>query len=90
MEPLTLEYLSSQIAEVDYFNPKPTLTHCVLTMQNGLYVTGQSACLNHARFDAAIGRAIAYQDALRQLWQPYGFIRAQQALLEDYAVGGTD
>lgn len=79
MEPITTDYLASQIAETTYLNPKGTLTLCILTMQNGLHVVGESACLDPARFNAEIGRSLAYQNAFGKLWKPYGFIRAEQA-----------
>jgi len=78
MESLTVDFLASQIASAEYINPKPTLTICILTMQNGLYMTGESATLDPARFDAEIGKRIAYQNAFAKLWQPYGFARAEQ------------
>lgn len=91
MAPITPDYLAEQIASVDYLNPKPTLTLCILTMANGLYVVGKSAVLDPARFDAAIGRSVAYQDAFNQLWQLEGYARACAASDEElFAVGGTD
>lgn len=92
MEPLTVEYLAAQIADATYLQPIGTLTLCILTMVNGLNIVGQSACLNPARFDAAIGRTIAYQDAFRQLWQLEGYAGAndaQQVVDACLAVGGT-
>lgn len=79
MEPITVDYLGSQIAETLYLNPRGTLTLCILTMKNGLHVVGESACLDPARFDAEIGKRLAYQNAFGKLWQPYGFIRAEEA-----------
>lgn len=49
------------------------LTFCVLVLRNGITVTGQSACVSAANFDAEIGRKVARQDALRQLWPLLGF-----------------
>lgn len=74
--PITPDFLTSQIVAVDYFNPKPTLTLCVLTMSNGLYVVGKSAVLDPKRFDAEIGRDVAYKNAFEQLWQLEGYARA--------------
>lgn len=76
MQPITPDFLAGQIASADYINPKPTLTICILTMRNGLYITGKSAVLDPARFDAEIGRKVAYEDAFRQLWQLEGYARA--------------
>jgi hypothetical protein len=89
MEPITVEYLGSQIAETTYLNPKGTLTLCILTMKNGLNVVGESACLDPARFDAEVGKRIAYQNAFGRLWQPYGFIRAEQARWDKVTVNSA-
>ena len=92
MESLTTEYLASQIADTTYLQPIGTLSLCILTMANGLNIVGQSACLNPARFDATIGKSIAYQDAFRQLWQLEGYARAndaQQVAEACVSMGGT-
>lgn len=49
------------------------LTLCVLVLRNGFTVTGTSACASAANFDADIGKRIARQDALRQLWPLLGY-----------------
>jgi hypothetical protein len=76
MDAITVEYLEEQIADKIYVNPCGTLTICVLTMRNGLRITGESACLDVSRFDAELGKAIAYQNAFEKLWQLEGYARA--------------
>lgn len=49
------------------------LTFCVLVLKNGIKVTGESACVSAENFDAAIGRRLAREDALRKLWPLLGF-----------------
>lgn len=49
------------------------LTFCVLVLKNGFTVVGQSACVSTANFDAAMGRQIARQKAVDQLWPLLGF-----------------
>jgi hypothetical protein len=49
------------------------LTFCVLVLRNGIMVTGQSACVSAANFDAEIGRKIARKNAVEQLWPLLGF-----------------
>lgn len=49
------------------------LTFCVLVLRNGFTVTGQSACASPENFDAEIGRRIARQDAVRQVWPLLGY-----------------
>jgi hypothetical protein len=73
MDAITVEYLEEQIADKIYVNPCGTLTICVLTMRNGLRITGESACLDVSRFDAELGKAIAYQNAFEKLWQLEGY-----------------
>jgi hypothetical protein len=49
------------------------LTICILVLRNGFTVTGTSACASADNFDAAIGRRVARQDAIRQLWPLLGY-----------------
>jgi hypothetical protein len=50
-----------------------TLTFCVLTLQNGFTVTGAAACASPENFDAELGRKIARQDAVNQMWPLLGY-----------------
>jgi hypothetical protein len=54
-------------------SPLSLLTFCVLVLKNGFTVTGESACVNPANFDAEIGRKIARQNAVDKLWPLLGF-----------------
>jgi len=49
------------------------LTFCVLVLRNGFTVTGESACASPENFDAEIGRKIARQNAVNQVWPLLGF-----------------
>jgi hypothetical protein len=49
------------------------LTFCVLTLQNGFTVTGESACASPENFDADIGRKIARQNAEQKIWPLMGY-----------------
>jgi hypothetical protein len=44
--------------------PLSLLTFCVLVLQNGFTVTGESACASPENFDAEIGRKVARQNAV--------------------------
>jgi hypothetical protein len=44
------------------------LTLCVLVLQNGFTVTGESACASPENFDAEIGRKIARENAVQKIW----------------------
>lgn len=54
------------------------LTFCVLVLKNGFSVTGQSACVSLENFDEGIGRKIAREKAIDQLWPLLGFRLADQ------------
>lgn len=49
------------------------LTFCVLVLENGFTVTGESACASPENFDAEIGRKIARENAVNKIWPLLGF-----------------
>jgi len=49
------------------------LSICMLVMQNGFIVIGKSAPASAANFNAELGRKLAYEDAIRQLWPLEGY-----------------
>ena len=49
------------------------LTFCILVLQNGFTVTGESACASPENFDAEIGRKIARQNAVQKIWPLMGY-----------------
>lgn len=54
------------------------LTFCVLVLKNGYTVTGESACASPENFDADLGRKIARQDAVNQMWPLMGYALKQK------------
>lgn len=54
------------------------LTFCVLVLENGFTVTGESACVSAENFDAEIGRKIAMENALSKIWALEGYILKQK------------
>lgn len=60
------------------------LTFCVLVLKNGFTVVGKSACASPGNFNAEVGRKVARQDAVNQMWPLMGYalketLRAQDA-----------
>jgi hypothetical protein len=49
------------------------LTFCVLRLQNGFTVTGESACVSAENFDADIGRRVARENAVQKIWPLMGY-----------------
>lgn len=54
--------------------PLQTLTFCILTLENGFTVTGESACASPENFDADIGKKIAYDNARNKIWLLEGYL----------------
>jgi len=50
------------------------LTFCVLVLQNGFTVTGQSACADPANYQKDIGDRLAKTDAVNKIWPLLGFV----------------
>ncbi len=49
------------------------LTLCLIVMKNGFMVVGKSAPASPENFNAELGRKLAYEDCIRQLWPLMGF-----------------
>lgn len=54
------------------------LTFCVLVLQNGFTVTGESACASPENFDAELGRKITRENAVNKLWPLMGYALKQR------------
>lgn len=72
----------------EYNHLAGTLTHCQITLPCGFSVTGESACVDPAMYDEAIGREIARAEAVNKLWPLEGYLlandryRAEQVIAE--------
>ena len=78
--------MSAKIKQVVYTTvPDSTLTLCLLYMKNGYVVTGQSACVDVKKFNAATGEKYAYEDALNKLWPLEGYLMAEKLMGNNYA-----
>ena len=76
---LTLDDIQAKIESAIYLQPTGTLTIAILTLTNGYTVTGESACLNPADFDADMGKKIAYENAEEKIWLLEGYLRKEIA-----------
>ena len=55
-----------------------TFTACLLTLENGFTVLGESACASPENFDAEIGRKIARDNAKNKIWALEGYLLKEQ------------
>jgi hypothetical protein len=49
------------------------LSLCILVIRNGFVIVGKSAPAAAANFNRELGKKLAYEDAIRQLWPLMGF-----------------
>ena len=83
MEKLTYEHIKSVIKTADYLQ-HGQLTVCVLTLQNGFTVTGESAGLSLATYDTEVSKKVAFDNAVDKVLMLESYL-AKQRLYE-----GTD
>ena len=62
------------VSEQYYIFPNSTFTACLLTLQNGHTVLGESACASPKNFNADLGRKIARDNAKNKIWALEGYM----------------
>lgn len=71
---VTLEGLEANIKKTDFYtHPDSQLTICILTLQNGYTITGQSACADPTNYKQDIGERLAKEDAKKKIWALMGY-----------------
>lgn len=53
--------------------PEDLLTICILVLNNGFTVSGESACASPENFDVELGKKIARQNAVNKVWALMGY-----------------
>jgi hypothetical protein len=80
---LTPERVDEVIKEEKYFRVEGTgLTICVLTLENGFNVLGQSAPADPVNFDEETGAKIAFTKAKEKIWELEGYLLKQRLFEE--------
>ena len=77
---------STYFRGADVFDPETAaavgsldvLTVCIIVLQNGFTIIGKSAPASAANFDPELGRKLAYEDAVRQVWPLMGYALREQ------------
>jgi hypothetical protein len=65
--------LATGIGRGEQLTAVETLSICLVVMKNGFTVIGKSAPASPENFNAELGRKLAYEDAVRQIWPLMGF-----------------
>lgn len=63
-------------------NPLSGLSVCFLVLRNGFTVIGHSAAASPENFDPVMGKKIAYENALRQIWPLMGYELKERLMKE--------
>jgi len=75
---LTPALIQDTIKDVSFHKLTDVLTVCVLTLQNGFTVTGESACASPENYGKEIGEKIAKENATEQIWLLEGYLLKQK------------
>lgn len=78
---VTAEYMLKRISFVEYQRLGKTMTLCIMTLDNGYTVRGESACVSLENYDQLLGENYAYDDAFKKLWPLFGFLLAENLYL---------
>ena len=72
---VTAESIGRRIVSTEYYRwPGKTLTLALITLDNGFTSLGQSACVDPANYDEAIGKHVAIGRIKDRLWGHLGFV----------------
>ena len=79
---LTPDLIESKIVKEEYHLLTDVLTVCVLTLENGFTVTGESACASPSNYNKEIGDRIARDNAKEKIWVLEGYLLKQRLFEE--------
>ena len=77
--------IEAKIVKAEFHRLTPVLTVCVLTLENGFLVTGESACASPENFDEEIGNKIAKGNATAKVWGLEGYLLKERLHQEEAA-----
>lgn len=76
---VTYDGLKANIKKVQHIVvPDTMLTICIITLQNGFTVTGESACADPSMFNQEIGERISQDNAEKKIWPLMGYALRQE------------
>ncbi len=82
---VTADSIKGKIRHVSYIIHEH-LTLCILELENGFFVVGQSAPASPENFDADVGRRYSYDQAFAKVWELEGY--ALRCQLHEAAIHG--
>lgn len=84
---VTIQSIEAKVKGCEYICPAGgTMTICVLTLENGFQVTGESACVSIQNFNADLGQEFARKAAIEKIWALEGYLMKQAMELDSAKV----
>lgn len=71
---LTPDLIDSKIKSASFHKLTDVLTVCVIKLENGFTVTGESACASPDNYNQEIGEKISFDNARDKIWQLEGYL----------------
>ena len=82
---VTSESIKAKIVGEDYYVfPNTTVTICLIKLENGFSVVGESAAASPDNFNEELGRKIAYEHAHDKIWALEGYLLREKLSQEKY------
>jgi hypothetical protein len=75
---LTPTSIEDTVKDESYHKLTDVLTVCILTLQNGFVVTGESACASPENYNKETGEKIAKGNAIDKIWVLEGYLLKQK------------
>lgn len=83
---VSFDEVQANIKETTFYQ-HGLLTICIIELQNGFTVTGQSACADPKNFMLDVGQRLAKNDAINKIWPLMGYELKNKVMLVDEASG---
>jgi hypothetical protein len=71
---VTLDSMKAKIKHESYVTQFRPLTICVIETTSGFYIVGDSCPASPENYKEALGKQLAYEDAIRQMWKLEGYL----------------
>jgi len=76
---VTMGGILAKIKKTEYLIlPDGRTTLCMLTLENGYTLRGESSCVSAANFNVALGEKYAYENAVEKIWPLEGYLLTQK------------
>lgn len=75
---LTPDLIQSKIKKCSFHKLTSRLTICILTLENGFEITGESSCAHESNYNQEIGEKIAKENATEKIWMLEGYLIKQK------------